>query len=134
MVSVIFMDLDRFKNIVDTYGHLNGSRTLKAVAHCIRETLPEPAYAVAYAGDEFVVVLPGFDPVRAMEQANKIQACIKNQVFLRDQGLEVKIQSSFGVATFPLDAKNMANLLTAADHALFAAKDAGKDRTRSTAK
>ncbi|MGD9137075.1 MAG: diguanylate cyclase [Desulfobacterales bacterium] len=134
MVSVIFMDLDRFKNVVDTYGHLNGSRTIKEVAHCIRETLPEPAYAVAYAGDEFVVVLPGFDPVRAMEQAKKIQVRIKNQVFLRDQGLEVKIQSSFGIATFPLDAENMANLLTAADHALFAAKDAGKDRIRSTAK
>jgi diguanylate cyclase (GGDEF)-like protein/PAS domain S-box-containing protein len=131
MVSVIFMDLDRFKTVVDTYGHLNGSRTIKEVAHTIRETLQEPAYAVAYAGDEFVVVLPGFDPVRAMEQAQIIQARIKNQVYLRDQGLEVKIQSSAGIATFPLDADDMTNLLATADHALFAAKDAGKDRIRS---
>jgi diguanylate cyclase (GGDEF)-like protein len=132
MVSVIFMDLDQFKTVVDTYGHLNGSRTIKEVAHTIRETLAEPAYAVAYAGDEFVVVLPDFDSARAMEQARMIQARIKDQVYLRDQGLEVKIQSSFGVATYPLDADNMANLLIAADQALFAAKDAGKGRIRST--
>ena len=131
VVSVIFMDLDRFKTVVDTYGHLNGSRTIKEVAETIRETLEEPAYAVAYAGDEFVVVLPGFDPARTIEQAKKIQVQIKNQVFLRDQGYEVSIQSSFGVATYPLHADNMENLLAAADHALFAAKDSGKDRISS---
>jgi diguanylate cyclase (GGDEF)-like protein/PAS domain S-box-containing protein len=126
VVSVIFMDLDRFKTVVDTYGHLNGSRTIKEVAEAIRQTLEDRAYAVAYAGDEFVVVLPGFDPERAIEQAAKIQAQIKNQVFLRDQGFEVSIQASFGVATFPLHADNMTDLLAAADHALFAAKGSGK--------
>ena len=132
VVSVIFMDLDRFKTVVDTYGHLNGSRTIKEVAKTIQETLEEPAYAVAYAGDEFVVVLPGFDPDRTIEQAKKIQAHIKNQVFLRDQGYEVRIQSSFGVATFPLHADDMENLLAAADDALFAAKASGKDRISSS--
>ena len=103
-ISVIFMDLDRFKTVVDTYGHLNGSRTIKEVAETIRETLEEPAYAVAYAGDEFVVVLPSFDLSQAIEQAKKIQVRIKNKVFLRDQGLELHIQSSFGIATCPDDA------------------------------
>ncbi|MGD9194215.1 MAG: diguanylate cyclase [Desulfobacterales bacterium] len=126
-ISVIFMDLDRFKTVVDTYGHLNGSRTIKEVAETIRETLEEPAYAVAYAGDEFVVVLPSFDLSQAIEQAKKIQVRIKNKVFLRDQGLELYIQSSFGIAAFPYHADDMTNLLAAADHALFAAKGAGKD-------
>lgn len=62
------MDLDRFKAVVDTYGHLNGSRTIKEVAETIREILEKPAYAVAYAGDEFVVVLLSFDPSQAIEQ------------------------------------------------------------------
>jgi len=132
VVSVIFMDLDRFKTVVDTYGHLNGSRTIKEVAQTIRQTLEDRAYAVAYAGDEFVVVLPGFDSDRAIEQAAKIQAQIKNQVFLRDQGFEVSIQASFGVATFPLHADNMTDLLAAADHALFAAKGSGKDCIKSS--
>ena len=131
VVSVIFMDLDRFKSVVDTYGHLNGSRTIKEVAATIRKTIEKPAYAVAYAGDEFVVVLPDFDQVKALEQAKKIQARIGNHVFLRDQGFEVRIRSSSGVATFPYHADDMTNLLATADHALFGAKDAGKDTVKS---
>jgi diguanylate cyclase (GGDEF)-like protein/PAS domain S-box-containing protein len=131
VVSVIFMDLDRFKSVVDTYGHLNGSRTIKEVATTIRETLEKPAYAVAYAGDEFVVVLPDFDHAQAVEQAKKIQARIRNHVFLRDQGLAVSIRSSSGVATFPYHADDMTNLLATADHALFGAKGSGKDAVKS---
>jgi len=131
VVSVIFMDLDRFKFVVDTYGHLNGSRTIKEVATTIRETLEKPAYAVAYAGDEFVVVLPDFDQAQAVEQAKKIQARIRDHVFLRDQGFEVSIRSSFGVATFPYHADDMTNLLATADQALFNAKGAGKDTIKS---
>lgn len=127
VVSVIFMDLDHFKAVVDTYGHLNGSRAIKEVAETIRATLEKPAYAVAYAGDEFVVVLPGVDATAAIEQARNIQARIRDQVFLREQGFEVRIQSSFGIATFPHHADDMTNLLTAADHALFDVKVAGKD-------
>jgi diguanylate cyclase (GGDEF)-like protein/PAS domain S-box-containing protein len=131
VVSVIFMDLDRFKFVVDTYGHLNGSRTIKEVAATIRETLENPAYAVAYAGDEFVVVLPDFDHAQAVAQAKKIQSRISNQVFLRDLGFEVGIRSSFGVATFPDHADDMTNLLATADHALFGAKGSGKDTVKS---
>ena len=75
--------------------------------------------------------MPDFDPDQAIEQARKIQSRIKTQVFLRDQGYEVRIQSSFGLATFPNHADDMTNLLAAADHALFAAKRAGKDSIKS---
>jgi diguanylate cyclase (GGDEF)-like protein len=131
VVSVIFMDLDHFKSVVDTYGHLNGSRTIQEVAANIRATLAEPAYAVAYAGDEFVVVLPGFDQGQALEQAKKIQARIENHVFLRDQGFEVRIRASFGIASYPHHAEDMTNLLATADHALFAAKASEKGTIRS---
>ncbi len=131
VVSVIFMDLDHFKAVVDTYGHLNGSHTIKEVAGAIRKTLERPAYAVAYAGDEFVVVLPGMDQVPAFDQARKIQDRIREQTFLRDKGLEIRIRSSFGIATFPYHAADMTDLLAAADQALFDAKSAGKDKIRS---
>jgi diguanylate cyclase (GGDEF)-like protein len=131
IVSVIFMDLDRFKSVVDTYGHLNGSRAIKEVATTIQESIEKPAYAVAYAGDEFVVVLPDFDQAQAVEQAQKIQARIRNHIFLRDQGFEVSIRSSFGVATFPDHADDMTNLLATADQALFGAKGSGKDTVKS---
>lgn len=131
VVSVIFMDLDHFKYVVDTYGHLNGSHAIKEVGQTIRETIERPAYAVAYAGDEFVVVLPSHGHDQALGKAKEIQNQIRNRVFLRGQGFEVNIRSSFGIATFPNHAENMTDLLAAADKALFAAKGAGKDRIRS---
>ena len=131
VVSVIFMDLDRFKEVVDTYGHLNGSLVIKEVGQTIQETLKKPDFAVAYAGDEFVVVLHNYDLEQTFDKAKEIQNRIKNRAFLRDQGFEVRIQSSFGIAVFPYQAENMTDLLTAADKALFAAKGAGKDTIMS---
>jgi diguanylate cyclase (GGDEF)-like protein len=122
------MDLDHFKSVVDNYGHINGSRAIQEVARVIQAALEKPSYAVAYAGDEFVVVLPGIEPAQALEQAQKIQAQIKSRIFLQDQGHNVRIQSSFGIAAFPAHADDMTNLLAQADHALFSAKGAGKDR------
>ncbi|OQX01117.1 MAG: hypothetical protein BWK80_60655 [Desulfobacteraceae bacterium IS3] len=69
--SLIFMDIDNFKRVVDTYGHLNGSQAIQEVAATIRETLTEPEYGVAYGGDEFVVVLPGYDKQQAIEKAER---------------------------------------------------------------
>jgi diguanylate cyclase (GGDEF)-like protein/PAS domain S-box-containing protein len=133
VVSVIFMDLDHFKDVVDTYGHLNGSLTIKEVGQTIQEIIKSPAYAVAYAGDEFVVILPDHGAEQALDKAKEIRDRIKNRIFLQDQGLEVRIRSSFGIATFPYHAKSMTDLLAAADEALFAAKSAGKDSIKSAA-
>ena len=133
VVSVIFMDLDHFKDVVDTYGHLNGSITIKEVGQTIQEITKSPAYAVAYAGDEFVVVLPDHSPEQALGKAKEIRNRIRNRVFLQDQGFEVRIRSSFGIATFPYHAESMTDLLAAADKALFAAKGAGKDSIKSAA-
>ena len=126
-ISIIFMDLDHFKKIVDTHGHLNGSRAIRKVAGTIGNCLEEPAFAVAYAGDEFVVVLPGVDQSRALKKASEIRASVKNTIYVLDQGIEVRLQASFGIATFPQHANDLNGLIAAADHALFAIKEAGKD-------
>ena len=126
-ISVIFMDLDHFKTIVDTHGHLNGSRAIRKVAGTIGNCLQEPAFAVAYAGDEFVVVLPGMDQPQALQKASEIRASMKNTVYVLDQGIEVRLRASFGIATFPHHAEDLNGLIAAADHALFAIKEAGKD-------
>ena len=78
-----------------------------------------------------MVVLPGFDQDQALEQAKKIQVRIENHVFLRDQGFEIRIRSSFGIASYPHDAEDMTNLLATADHALFGAKASGKATIKS---
>jgi diguanylate cyclase (GGDEF)-like protein/PAS domain S-box-containing protein len=125
-LSLIFMDLDYFKRVVDTHGHLNGSQAIREVAATIKESIEEPAYAVAYAGDEFVVVLPGHDKDQAVAKALTIQSRINDTVYLRSQGLAVKLQASFGVATFPDHAIDLTGLLATADRALFGVKANGK--------
>jgi len=127
-LSLIFMDLDCFKDVVDTHGHLNGSRAIREVAATIRNCIEEPAYAVAFAGDEFVVVLPGLNQARAEETALIIRSRMNSTVYLLEQGLEVRLQASFGIATFPDHAGNLTELLASADRALFAVKERGKGR------
>ncbi len=129
-ISLIFIDLDHFKKVVDTHGHPNGSRIIRQVAQTIDQCLASPAYAVAYAGDEFVVVLPEADRTRARQKAVEIRNRVKNSVFGLDRGREVRLQASFGTATFPRDARDMNDLIAAADQALFAVKGAGKGAVR----
>ena len=125
-LSLLFMDLDNFKMVVDTHGHLNGSYVIQEVAATIRSTLEPPAYAVAYAGDEFVVVLPGLDQHQAASKASQIQTQIKSTVYLRSKGKAVQLQASCGIASFPEHAVDTDSLLAAADHALFSIKKIGK--------
>jgi diguanylate cyclase (GGDEF)-like protein len=126
-LSLIFMDLDCFKHVVDAHGHLNGSRAIREVAVTIRESIREPAYAVAFAGDEFIVVLPGFGKEQAMATATDIQGRINRTAYLNSQGLAVKLRASFGIASFPDHAGDPTGLLAAADRALFGVKGKGKD-------
>lgn len=130
-LSLIFMDLDNFKRIVDTHGHLHGSQVIKEVAAVIQQGLSPPAFAVAYAGDEFVVVLPGCDLARALEKATDLQQRIRQAVYLRQHGHEVHVQASLGVTTYPTQARDAEELLTFADQALFAMKAMGKDGVRA---
>jgi diguanylate cyclase (GGDEF)-like protein/PAS domain S-box-containing protein len=125
--SVVFVDLDRFKHVVDTHGHLNGSRVIQEVAQVIETCIAEPQFAVAYAGDEFVVVLPGGGKVDALAVADRIRAQIGARTFLASGGLEVQLGASFGVATYPDDAADLDDLLALADDALFTAKRRGRN-------
>ena len=125
-LSLLFMDLDNFKNVVDTHGHLNGSYAIQEVAATIRNTLEPPAYAVAYAGDEFVVVLPGSNQHQAAKKASQIQSQIKASAYLSSKGKAVQLQASCGIATFPEHATDIDSLLAAADQALFSIKKIGK--------
>ncbi|MBW2490343.1 MAG: sensor domain-containing diguanylate cyclase [Deltaproteobacteria bacterium] len=125
-LSLLFMDLDNFKTVVDTHGHLYGSYAIQEVAATIRNAIESPAYAVAYAGDEFVVVLPGLDQHQAAIKASQIQSQIKATGYLLSKGKSVQLQASCGIATFPEHAVDVDSLLAAADQALFSIKKIGK--------
>ena len=130
-VSLIFMDIDNFKSVVDSYGHLKGSQTLQELANTISKSLDEPAYGVAYGGDEFVVVLPGLNKSRAIQKTEEIRLRINSSTYLAGHGHHLKLQASFGVATYPDDATDVAGLLALADHAMFDVKADGKNAIKS---
>ena len=125
--SLVFMDIDNFKQVVDSHGHLNASKALQEIADTIKATLQTPAYGVAYGGDEFVLVLPGLDKREALNMAESIRKRIKETIYLQKAGLKVRISSSLGVSTFPEDADTLSGLLALADQAMFSVKERGKD-------
>ncbi len=125
--SMLFLDIDDFKRVVDTYGHLDGSQALQEVAATIRTCLTEAAFGVSYGGDEFVVVLPGVGKHQALRKAEEIRIKLSQTIFLANRGHQVRLQASFGVATYPEDATDRTALLALADSAMFDVKGRGKN-------
>lgn len=125
--SLVFLDMDNFKRIVDTYGHLNGSQALREVALTLKGALGDSDFGVAYGGDEFVLVLFGTGKQGALEQIKTIRRLMKQTIYLQNRGLQVSMSASFGIATFPDDAEDREALLALADEAMFRIKSRGKD-------
>lgn len=126
-LSVVFIDIDRFKQVVDGHGHLHGSRTIAEVAGVIRQMLPNGCFGVSYGGDEFVVVLPAFDTEATCRFAERLCKQIATHTFLTAQNLAIHLTVSCGLATYPADAATMVELLGNADQALFATKHRGRN-------
>ena len=126
-LSVVFFDLDNFKRVVDTYGHLKGSKVLGEVAQVIHGTLGPEDALVRYGGDEYIVLLPNYSQAQALTLVRKMRQALKAFAFLAEEGFNVKLTASFGIATLPQDAKDKETLLLIADRAMYGSKDRGKD-------
>jgi two-component system cell cycle response regulator len=127
-LSLVFFDVDNFKEVVDTYGHQMGSKTLRELAQAVNRVLDPEDRIVRYGGDEFVVVLPGQDKMDAALKVEAMREAISETEFLDKEQLFVHVTASFGMATFPHDAKDEEGLLAAADECLFESKRQGKNR------
>lgn len=126
-VSMIFLDLDYFKEVNDSHGHLRGSKLLKEVAKLIIGVLRNIDMACRYGGDEFIVLMPETPKANAVIVAEKIRDAIKETAFLKDEGLSIRLTGSFGVASFPEDAHDKDSLIQMADGAMYAVKTTTKD-------
>ncbi len=126
-VSVIFLDLDGFKNVNDQHGHLAGSRALVEVGQVVRGTVREIDIVSRYGGDEYTIVLPQTGPEGASVIAERIRRNIEESVFQRSMGHEVRLTASLGVACHPDHAQSREELIQKADKAMYRVKDADKN-------
>ena len=126
--SLVFLDLDNFKQVVDTHGHLMASQTLGEVAVVIGSRLKATDSLVRYGGDEYVVILPGQGKKSARNKIEEIRSAILETIFLERAGLEVRVTASFGIACFPEDADSKKALLHLADESMYRSKEGGKNR------
>lgn len=126
-LAVLFVDLDRFKNINDSHGHSLGDDLLREVALRLSASVRETDTVARLGGDEYVVILPHIDGVFEVETiVQKIVSLLERPFFFNDR--EVSISASIGVTIFPDDATDADSLLQKADTAMYAAKDTGRAR------
>jgi len=127
MVALLFLDLDRFKLINDTLGHGVGDLLLKNVAERLRESVRKKDTVARLGGDEFTIILDDVDNMHSVVLVAQKILDLLTQPFCLD-GHEVVITTSIGVAFYPKDAKNTAELQKNADAAMYYAKESGKNR------
>jgi diguanylate cyclase (GGDEF)-like protein len=126
-LSLLFLDLDGFKTINDTHGHLSGSRALVEAARVIRGGARETDVVARFGGDEFALVLPDTGQAGALAVAERIRDRIAAHSFLATDGLVLSLTASIGVATLPDVTSSADGLVQAADAAMYEVKARGKN-------
>lgn len=126
--SLLFIDLDHFKPVNDTYGHLAGSQVLREVAAIIRATVRDVDLVFRFGGDEFVVLLIEADSQTGLKTAIRIQERIQASKFVVGKDAIAQVTSSIGVATFPEHADEKERLIAVADECMYESKRRGKNQ------
>ncbi|HAO92321.1 MAG: hypothetical protein A2X93_05740 [Deltaproteobacteria bacterium GWC2_56_8] len=126
-VTVLFLDLDNFKRINDQNDHLVGSRVLVEVGKILLKCVREVDTVIRYGGDEYVVILVDADYNVAMRVAERIRLTIEKHGFIEEEGLNLHITASIGIATYPIHTKDKKELLKIADKAMYRAKDLSRN-------
>jgi len=127
LFSLIFMDLDDFKQVNDKFGHLIGSRLLVETSLLLKKNLRTIDVITRYGGDEFVMILPQTTHDGCFQVAERLRKVIEKNVFLKNQGHTIRLTASFGIASFPDIARNREELIHLADKAMYRGKFASKN-------
>jgi diguanylate cyclase (GGDEF)-like protein len=132
-LSLIMCDLDRFKQVNDSFGHLSGDAVLKHLTACIKDNLRNGVdWTARYGGEEFFIVLPETDHGGALIVAERLREALASQPCKEGQDV-IKVTASFGVATFDASVQQnvtLEDLIGKADRYLYQAKEAGRNQVR----
>jgi len=130
-LSVLFLDLDRFKLVNDRWGHLIGSKTLRDLSALLQQCVRQVDTLARYGGDEFTILLVDTGLDGALSVADRIRQSVASHVFGGERGLDLRLTISVGVATFPAHGDTRERLLDLADKAMYLAKALGRDHVCS---
>jgi diguanylate cyclase (GGDEF)-like protein/PAS domain S-box-containing protein len=129
-ISVVMGDLDHFKTVNDRYGHLAGDEVLRAFSEIMKRLSRRSDIYCRYGGEEFLLVLPGMSKEKACERAEQLRSQIEVTPVMFGTDA-IRVTASFGVASFPQDGGTRDELIAAADCALYAAKEAGRNQVKT---
>jgi diguanylate cyclase (GGDEF)-like protein len=127
-VALLFIDLDLFKGVNDTHGHLIGSRVLGEVGSLLKKSVRDVDLVIRYGGDEYTIILVETDAESAATVAERIRATIERNTFLADDGYDIHLSACIGYACFPDDTRSKLELLEVADKAMYRGKFSGRNR------
>jgi diguanylate cyclase (GGDEF)-like protein/PAS domain S-box-containing protein len=128
-ISTVMGDLDHFKAVNDTYGHLAGDEVLRVFGDLLRRSYRASDIHCRYGGEEFLILLPDMPELVAYKRTERLRAMIEKTPIPFGTSV-IRVTASFGIATFPQDGRNRDALIGAADTALYAAKDAGRNQVK----
>jgi diguanylate cyclase (GGDEF)-like protein len=127
-VALLILDLDHFKQLNDSHGHLAGDAVLRQLAELLRVVCRKYDFAARYGGEEFAIISPGNDSAQASALAERLRSRIAEERF-GNLGQTLRLTASIGVASIPEDAREKLELIEKADQALYAAKERGRNCT-----
>jgi len=127
-LSVLMLDVDHFKRVNDDYGHLAGDRVLERLGLLLKESVRGENVVCRYGGEEFSIIVPELGAKAAGEMAERLREIVEQTDFGSGKDQDIKITVSVGVAAFPESAGTVEQLTKAADTALYAAKEGGRNR------
>jgi two-component system cell cycle response regulator len=127
-LTVAVIDADRFKLLNDTYGHSSGDLVLRRIGATLRESFRQSDTAGRYGGEEFVVILPETDIEAGRQKLEAVRDALAGTPVLSANGARIQVTISAGLASFPQDGDNAAELFSVADERMFLAKRAGRNR------
>src|SRR5438067_1896325 len=125
--TVLFIDLDHFKLVNDTHGHLVGSKLLSEIGYLIKAQLRLIDFAFRYGGDEFVIMLPQTGKDAALTVAKRLRDNLRTTPFCSQEALNLIIKASIGLATYPHDAKTPHDIIRQADEMMYLVKNTTRD-------